>query len=1013
LKLSAWLKHDFRRLPEKNVPSHAGIKPVFKALKQAHSELCNCFSNAEDGLEDKRESTFFDRNRLKYPNPQKTKRKMTDHSHLYNAAFIDDLYEAYLVNPLDVGEEWREYFAQLQQEDPINKPEMPHAPVRAALAQRLTARYNHFHLHQKKNQTAQEILSKKQADVLGLINAYRFRGHQHANLDPLQLRQEPDLKELYPEYYGLTEADMSTVFYTGSLYGVDYETLSDIIKRLKTTYCGSIGAEYMHITDTTQKRWIQQRLEGTLAKPNFVAKTKLNILERLTTAQGLEEYLHNKYVGQKRFSLEGGESLIPLFDQLIQQAGSLGVQEIIIGMAHRGRLNVLVNILGKNPKDIFSEFEGKSNIKKGSGDVKYHLGFSSDVKTPGGLVHLGMGFNPSHLEIINPVVEGSVRARQERRNDKKRNKVLPVLVHGDAAFAGQGVIMETLNLSETHGYGTGGTVHIIINNQIGFTSSDPLDSRSTLYCTDVVKMVQAPIFHVNGDDPEAVLFVTKLALNFRMAFNKDVVIDMVCYRRHGHNESDDPFATQPFMYNKIKTHPKTQAIYAERLVKEGIIGPNESEQMLQQYRTSLETKDMVSRFIIREFKQGVNWKPYIGTHWTTPADTCISQEKLQQLITQFTTIPDGFQLNRGVSKLIDSRRKMAKGELPLDWGCAETLAYATLLEEGYAVRLSGQDSARGTFAHRHAVLHDQNTSRKTYLPLQHISEKQGRFLVINSLLSEEAVLGFEYGYSASDPNTLVIWEAQFGDFANGAQVVIDQFISSSEAKWQLYCGLVMLLPHGYNGQGPEHSSARLERYLQLCAEDNIQVCVPSTPAQFYHMMVRQMRRPYRKPLIVMTPKSLLRHKMCVSPFQDFTEHGFQIVIDETEALDPEAVERLIFCSGKIYFELLEARQEQGIDNIALIRLEQLYPYPKKRIEGILDRYPHVKHYVWAQEEPRNQGAWWYLRAHMEVTNLSDRKVSKLEYIGRPSSASPATGDFQTHREQRQAIIEAALNTNIE
>ncbi|HEW98961.1 MAG: 2-oxoglutarate dehydrogenase E1 component [Candidatus Parabeggiatoa sp. nov. 3] len=933
---------------------------------------------------------------------------MNDHSYLYNAAFIDDLYEAYLVNPLDVSEEWREYFAQLQQEEPLKQPEMPHAPIRAALARRLTPHYNHFHLHQDTEKTTQAIWAKKQSSVLRLINAYRFRGHQHANLEPLNLQARPDLEELYPEYYGLTQTDLSKVFYTGSLYGVDYEKLSDILKRIQTIYCGSIGAEYMHITDTEQKRWIQQRLEGTLAKPNFLSQTKRNILERLTAAQGLEEYLHRKYVGQKRFSLEGGESLIPLFDQLIQQAGGMGVQEIIIGMAHRGRLNVLVNVLGKRPIDIFSEFEGKTNIQKGSGDVKYHLGFSSDVMTPGGLVHLAMAFNPSHLEIINPVVEGAVRARQERYGDKQRNQVLPILIHGDAAFAGQGVIMETLNLSETHGYGTGGTVHIVINNQIGFTTSDPLDSRSTLYCTDVVKMVQAPIFHVNGDDPEAVLFVTKLALNFRMAFNKDVVVDMVCYRRYGHNESDDPFATQPVMYNKIKNHPKTQAIYAQRLIKEGIIEQDEQETLLKQYRSALETNEVVSRPVSKEFKHGVNWRPYIGTHWTSPAHTSLSQEKLQHLITQFTTIPEGFQLNRGVSRLIEARRKMAKGELPLDWGSAETLAYATLLEMGYPVRLSGQDSARGTFAHRHAVFHDQNTG-ETYLPLQHLSDKQAKFLVINSLLSEAAVLGFEYGYSASEPETLVIWEAQFGDFANNAQVVIDQFISSSESKWQRYSALVMFLPHGYNGQGPEHSSARIERYLQLCAEDNIQVCVPSTPAQFFHLIVRQMRRAYRKPLIVMTPKSLLRHKMCVSHFKDFTEHGFQIVIDETEEIDPQTVERLIFCSGKVYFELLEARQEQGIDNIAIVRLEQLYPYPKKRIDGILDRYPHVKQYIWTQEEPRNQGAWWYMRAHMEVTNLSHREVSKLEYIGRPPSASPATGDFQVHREQRQAIITEVLS----
>ena len=930
---------------------------------------------------------------------------MFEHSHLYNAAFLDNLYEAYLANPTQVGEEWRDYFGHLQHQEPLSQPEIPHAPIRAAFAQIHTPFCGN--LRKGADDAILGAFAKKQAAVWRFINTHRIRGHQQANLDPLQLQKRPYIEELYPEYYGFTQADMSTVFDTGTLYGVEKESLADITKRLKTIYCGTIGAEYMHITESKQRSWIQERLETSLAKPNFTSKTKRNVLERLTAAQGLEEFLHTKYVGQKRFSLEGGESLIPLLDQLIQHAGKWEIQELILGMAHRGRLNVLVNILGKRPKDLFSEFEGKINTQTGSGDVKYHLGFGSEVMTPGGQVHLAMAFNPSHLEIINPVVEGAIRARQERRGDKQRNQVLPILIHGDASFAGQGVIMETLNLSQTHGYGTGGTVHIVINNQIGFTTSDPLDSRSTLYCTDVAKMIQIPIFHVNGDDPEAVLLVAKLALNFRMAFNKDVVIDMVCYRRQGHNEADDPFATQPMMYQKIAKHPKVQAIYAQRLLEEGIIGPEEGETMLQQYRADLKTKDVVSRQpITHTFKQVANWKPYIGTHWTVPADTRINKEKLQDLIEKCTTIPEGFKLNRGVARIMQAREKMGTGELPFDWGAAETLAYATLLTEGYPVRLSGQDSARGTFAHRHAVLHDQNTG-ETYLPLQHLSEKQAKFLVINSLLSEEAVLGFEYGYCMSEPDTLTIWEAQFGDFTNGAQVVIDQFISSSEAKWQLYCGLVMLLPHGYDGQGPEHSSARLERYLQLCAEDNIQVCVPSTPAQFFHMLRRQMRRPFRKPLIVMTPKSLLRHKLCVSAFEDFTDRGFQPVIDEVENFDPEKVERLLFCSGKVYYDLLEVRQAHNIDNIAIIRLEQLYPYPKVAIAEVLERYPHVEHRVWVQEEPRNQGAWWYVRAHMDV-KLSHKNVGKLEYAGRPSSASPAAGYFEIHNEQRHDLIAQAL-----
>ncbi len=931
---------------------------------------------------------------------------MTDHSYLYNAAFIDDLYETYLTNPTRVSQEWRDYFRQLQYEQPLSQPEVPHAPIRAEIIQlHATPQRNRKWPHPGADDQTLGFFAKKQSSVLQLINAHRFRGHQQANLDPLQLQERPVVEELYPEHYGLTSTDLNTVFNAGSLHGVEQDTLANIIKRIKTIYCGTIGAEYMHITDTKQKRWIQERLESSLAKPNFMSETKLNILERLTAAQGLEEFLHTKYVGQKRFSLEGGESFIPLLDELIQHAGACGVKEIIIGMAHRGRLNVLVNILGKRPKDLFSEFEGTSTPKSGSGDVKYHQGFSSDVMTPGGLVHLALAFNPSHLEIINPVVEGAVRARQERRGDKPRNEVLPILIHGDAAFAGQGVIMETLNLSQTHGYGTGGTIHLIINNQIGFTTSEPLDSRSTLYCTDVAKMVQSPIFHVNGDDPEAVLLVTQLAFDYRMTFHKDVVVDMVCYRRQGHNEADDPFATQPVMYQKVVQHPSTQTIYAQRLVQEGIIGPEEGETLLQQYRAALRSKEIVSRPVTKEFQHGINWKPYLDTRWTVPVNTAVSREQFQDLIEKCTTVPAGFTLNRGVARLVQARQQMGKGELPLDWGCAETLAYASLLTEGYPVRLSGQDSARGTFAHRHATWHDQNTG-ETYLSLQHLSDHQAKFLVINSLLSEEAVLAFEYGYSASEPETLVLWEAQFGDFANNAQVVIDQFISSSEAKWQRYCGLVMLLPHGYDGQGPEHSSARLERYLQLCAEDNIQVCVPSTPAQFFHVLRRQMRRPYRKPLIVMTPKSLLRHKLAVSPMEDFTQGTFQTVIDEIEDINPQKVERLLFCSGKVYFDLKEARQAHGIDNIAIIRLEQLYPYPKIAVAKLLERYPHVEHRVWVQEEPRNQGAWWFMRAHMDV-NLSHRE-RRIEYAGRPSSASPATGSLSIHRQQLQQLINDAL-----
>ncbi|WP_069470857.1 2-oxoglutarate dehydrogenase E1 component [Candidatus Marithrix sp. Canyon 246] len=889
---------------------------------------------------------------------------MKQQSDIYNATFIETLYETYLVNPMDVSAEWRSYFEQLEQKKPtvVKNPSLT-----------------------------------KQSAVLQLIHAYRFRAHQRANVDPLNLYTAAYIEELYPEYYGFTQADMQTVFNVGSFYGLEKAKLYDIITRLESIYCGAIGAEYMHITDTKQKRWIQQRLEGSFAKADFSVEKKLHILKALSAAQGLEEFLHTKYVGQKRFSLEGAESLIPLLDQFIQDAGSLGVKEVVLGMAHRGRLNVLVNLLGKRTKDLFAEFEGKvDNQQLGSGDVKYHLGYSSDIMTSGGLVHLVMGFNPSHLEIINPVIEGSVRARQERRGDTERNMVLPLLIHGDAAFAGQGVIMETLNLSQTHGYGTGGTVHIIINNQIGFTTSEPFDSRSTLYCTDVAKMVQAPIFHVNADDPEAVLFITKLALDYRMQFNKDVVIDLVCYRRQGHNEADNPFVTQPMMYKKIAEHPTTQSIYAESLVELGIIDADEAEALLQQYRADLKTKDIVSIAEHHDFKEAIDWKQYIGTDWDAKTDTRISLEQLQSLISKFTTIPEGFELNHVVAKLMTTRKQI------LDWGCAETLAYASLLEDGYPIRLSGQDSARGTFAHRHAVLHDQN-SGDTYIPLQNISETQANFLVINSLLSEQAVLGFEYGYSSSNPETLVIWEAQFGDFVNNAQVVIDQFLSSSEAKWQRYCGLVLFLPHGYDGQGPEHSSARLERFLWLCAEDNIQVCIPTTPAQFFHLLRRQMLRNYRKPLIIMTPKSLLRHKLAISQFHEFTEQGFQTVIDDI--VEPTEIKRLLFCSGKVYYDLLAARQQHQLKHIGIIRLEQLYPFPEQAMATVLARYEHVKDRVWVQEEPRNQGAWEYIRAH----HLNLGHSHALTYVGRAASASPAVGYLQIHRQQLQQLINEALD----
>ncbi len=922
-----------------------------------------------------------------------------------NAPFLEELYETYLKDPALVSDEWRAYFDALQDDQSEERRDIGHSEVRERmLAVTASPKGAAVTVVRDNAQNA-----AKQVAVLQLINAYRFRGHRQANLDPLNQYERPVVAELDPSFHGLTAADMDVVFNTGSLQGPDQASLRDILDIVRTTYCGTIGAEYMHIVETSQKRWIQQRLEICRAQPDFDAAKRKTLLERVIAAGALEEYLHTKYVGQKRFSLEGSESTIALLDQLVEDAGRHGLKECVVGMAHRGRLNVLVNIVGKHPSKLFAEFEGKGPIETRSGDVKYHMGFSSDIQTPSGPVHLTLAFNPSHLEIIDPVVEGSVRARQDRRQDNDRNQVLALLIHGDAAFAGQGVVMETLNLSQTRGYMTGGTVHIIINNQFGFTTSDPLDSRSTLYCTDVAKMVQAPILHVNGDDPEAVAMAARIALDFRMEFNKDVVVDVICYRKHGHSEADEPAATQPIMYQHIRNHPGVRKIYTEKLVSAGVIKPGDAEAMAARYIDALENNQVVSRphANVTDGRYSINFDPFRGTHWRNATATAISAERIKRLGDRFNTVPENFTLHRAVTRVLADRRAMAAGEKSCDWGFAETLAYATLLSEGCPIRISGQDSARGTFFHRHAVIHDQKTG-ETYLPLQNLAADQGSFLVINSTLSEEAVLGFEYGYASSEPNSLVIWEAQFGDFANGAQVVIDQFIASSEEKWGRFCGLVMLLPHGYDGQGPEHSSARLERYLQLCAEDNMQVCYPTTPAQMFHMLRRQQVRPYRKPLIVMSPKSLLRHRLSVSPLLEITDGQFQVVIDETDKLDKSKVKRILACSGKVYFDLVEARREQGIEDCAIIRLEQLYPFPKDEMQATLVQYPNASELVWVQEEPRNQGAWSMLLSARHLRGCIDESQS-LTCVARPYSASPAVGYASLHLEQQQTIIGEALS----
>jgi 2-oxoglutarate dehydrogenase E1 component len=919
-----------------------------------------------------------------------------------NASYLEDLYKTYLKDPNAVPAHWRDWFDRIQAGVPEQViPEPSSHP--SALAVRPPT------LLMPPGTIAGGLAAEaveKQTAVLQLINAYRFRGHQKANIDPLHLYERPNVPDLDPSFHGLTEEDLDTDFSTGSLIGFNQAPLRDILNLVKKIYCDTIGAEYMHITETAEKRWIQDYLEGAGANRKLSAELQRHILERLTAAEGLERYLHAKYIGQKRFSLEGGDSLIPLLDNLILHAGSKGVEEIVIGMAHRGRLNVLVNILGKLPRDLFMEFEGRHepDDDKHSGDVKYHLGFSADVDTPGGPVHIALAFNPSHLEIIDPVVEGSVRARQQRRSDWLGDEVLPVLIHGDSAFAGQGVIMENFNMSQSRGFFTGGTLHIVINNQIGFTTSNPLDTRSTVYCTDVAKMVQAPIFHVNGDDPEAVVFITNLALDYRMTFKKDVVIDLVCYRRQGHNEADEPAVTQPLMYQKIRTHPTTRHLYAERLITQEVITPGDPDRMLEDYRQTLEQGINVAPYVTESkhlFK--VDWRAFLGAAWDQAVETTVSLQRLQNLAARVDQLPQGFKLHSRVANIWTDRRKMAAGALPIDWGFAEILAYATLLDEGYSVRLTGQDSSRGTFFHRHAVLHNQKDG-STYTPLEHINP-QADFSVIDSLLSEEAVLAFEYGYAATEPNALVIWEAQFGDFINGAQVVIDQFISSGEAKWSRLCGLTLFLPHGYEGQGPEHSSARLERFLQLCAEHNIQICVPTTPAQIFHMLRRQMLRFYRKPLVVMMPKSLLRHRLSVSSLDDLSGGAFQLVIGEVDDIKPTTVNRVILCCGKVYYDLFQARRDQKQHDVVILRLEQLYPFPKQRLKEELKRYSRAKEIIWCQEEPRNQGAWDQLQHRLQECLCRDQT---LYYRGRASSAAPAVGYFNLHIKQQRALVTEAL-----
>jgi len=909
---------------------------------------------------------------------------------LANKDYVAEQYRRWKADPASVGDEWATFFAgfELALTDGGNgRPAIAGAPSRI------------------------EPAASPAFGVFDLVHSYRELGHLIADLNPLDPtpRSHPLLD---PSEFGFNDEDMNREVSCGGFRGCSRATIGDLIGRLRATYCRTIGVEYMHIQDPEQRVWLQERMEPTSNRPELSAEERARILDALVRAEGLEQFLQLRYPTAKRFSLEGGDALIPLLDTLVDEAGTLGVEEMVIGMPHRGRLNVLANTVGKPYEMILAEFEGSLLAKEatGDGDVKYHLGFSRDRETGSGRkVHLSLAANPSHLEAIDPVIEGEVRAKQNHRRDSGCNQVVPVLMHGDAAFTGQGVVAETLGLSELDGYRTGGTVHIIVNNQIGFTTP-PEAYRFTPYPSDVAKIIHAPVFHVNGDDPEAAVQAAKLAIGFRQRFKKDVFIDLVCYRRHGHNELDDPTYTQPLMYEKIAKKPTPLALYRAQF------DSTDADRRVQEFRELLDDAQSYARdFMPRQpiFAFGGLWKGlgWAGDDWS--AKTAVPAEVLHEIAEAFTRLPAGFTPHPRVARLMEARAEMVREGKAIDWSCAEALAVGSLLVENIPVRMAGQDTARGTFSQRHAVLHDVKTDER-YVPLDNIRGNQEQFRILDSMLSEFAVLGFEFGMSLADPNRLVAWEAQFGDFVNGAQIVIDQFISSSESKWQRCSGLVLLLPHGYEGQGPEHSSARLERFLQLCAEDNMQVCNLSTPAQYFHALRRQMHRNFRKPLVIMTPKSLLRHKLCVSPLDEFTQGTFRTVIDDI-ALDgaPEAgvriergnVRRLLLCSGKIYYDLLAARRERAMDSVTIVRVEQLYPFPAAEIEAIVKSYPEAKQVCWVQEEPWNMGAWHTMFRRLRRVLPDDRT---LTYVGRSEAASPATGSFKMHQAEERDLLNAAF-----
>ena len=915
-----------------------------------------------------------------------------------HSAYLENMYELYLENPDQLSSEWVVFFDDLEPKG-INGNRVSHKQI-----------VDEFKNLSRSANLSGNIPDARQSKVIRLIQSYRNRGHQKANLDPLGIMDRAEIEDLDLEFHGLSKEDLNDEFFTDTLLiGKEKATLKEIIESLKVIYCGNIGIEYNHIMDSYERKWFQKKFESKLGKYSFSTDDKLHIYERLNSAEGLAKYLAAKYPGMKRFGIDGAESLIPLVDAVIQNCGELGANQICFGMAHRGRLNLLVNVLGKLPSELFSAFDEDYEITgANTGDVKYHLGFSSNLETKGGEVHVSLNNNPSHLEIVDPVVLGSVRARQDRLNDNERQKVVPVLLHGDASFSGQGVVMESLQMSQTRGFNVGGTIHIIVNNQIGFTTSNKKDSRSTDYSTDVAKIIQAPVIHVNGDDPEMVVKAAIIACKYRKEFNKDIVIDLFCYRRRGHNEADDPSATQPLMYSKIKQHPSVLTQYEDALIREGLISSDQTAAVRSDYRKSLESGLSVAKNLAKKPNEELwfNWDEYIDNKWWDETDTSITKKSITKLGKQISKTPENFNLGPQAAKIFKDRDQMTESKIDINWGYGEMLAYASLLEQGYPIRLTGQDVRRGTFSHRHACVFDKETG-KGLIPLSKIAEEHNtKFDIYDSLLSEEAVLAFEYGYSATWPTGLVIWEAQFGDFANGAQVVIDQFIVSAQHKWERLSGLVMLLPHGYEGQGPEHSSARIERFLQLCASENIQVCVPSSPAQIFHLLRRQAIRKLRTPLVVISPKSLLRNPDASSKITELTSGSFQCVIDDD--CQKDNIKKIILCSGKVFYDIKKQQNLSDKDDIAIIRIEQLYPFPYDDLEAILNTYPNLLEIVWCQEEPANQGAWFSHRHRIQRVLDRLKKNLEITLVSRPAAAAPAVGMMKLHLKQQEELIELAL-----